>query len=41
MQIQKIKILSFYEYRNSKEIYDKIKSSQIKFGDAKNKQNEF
>ena len=37
----KNKDLSFYEYMNSKEIYDKIKSCQIKFGDAKNKQNEF
>ena len=42
MQIQKkIKDVSFYEYMNSKERFDKIKSSQIKFSEAKNKQNEF
>ena len=31
----------FYEYRDSKELFDVIKNSQIKFVDVKNKQNEF
>ena len=31
----------FYEYRDSKELLDVIKNSQIKFADVKNKQNEF
>ena len=33
--------VSFYEYRNSKELFNAIKNSQIKFSEAKNKQNEF
>ena len=33
--------VSFYEYMNSKELYDAIKNSQIKFSEARNKQNEF
>ena len=32
---------SFYEYRDSKELFNAIKSSQIKFSEAKNKQNKF
>ena len=32
--------VSFYEYLNSKELFNAIKSSQIKFSDARNKQNE-
>ena len=32
---------SFYEYINSKELFNAIKNSQIKFSEAKNKQNEF
>ena len=33
--------VSFYEYRDSKELFNAIKNSQIKFSDAMNKQNEF
>ena len=33
--------VSFYEYINSKELFNAIKNSQIKFSDAVNKQNEF
>ena len=33
--------LSFTEYMNSKELCNTIKNTQIKFGDAENKQNEF
>ena len=33
--------VSFYEYMNSKEIFNAIKNSRIKFSDAMNKQNEF
>ena len=32
---------SFYEYMDSKELCNSIKSSKIKFAEAKNKQNEF
>ena len=35
------KDVSFYEYMNSKELFNAIKSTKIKFSDAKNKQNEF
>ena len=35
------KDVSFYEYKNSKELFDAIKDNQIKFSEAKNKQNEF
>ena len=35
------KDVSFYEYRDSKELYNAIKNSQIKFSEAKNKQNQF
>ena len=35
------KDVSFYECMNSKELFDAIKSTTIKFSDAKNKQNEF
>ena len=38
---EKNKDVTFYEYMDSKERFDKIKSSQIKFSEAKNKQNEF
>ena len=31
--------VSFYEYMNSKELFNAIKNSQIKFSEAKNKQN--
>ena len=42
MQIQKKnKDVSFYEYMNSKKLFDKIKNSQINFSEAKNRQNEF
>ena len=32
---------SFYKYRDSKELFNAIKNSQIRFSWAKNKQNEF
>ena len=35
------KEVSFYEYMNSKELFDAIRSSKIKFSDALNKKNEF
>ena len=35
------KDISFYEYMDSKELFNKIKNSQIKFSEVKNKQNEF
>ena len=33
--------VSFYEYKDSKELFNKIKNSQIKSSEVKNKQNEF
>ena len=35
------KDVSFYEYKNSIELFDATKNSHIKFSDAKKKQNEF
>ena len=35
------KDVSFYKYRDSKELFNAIKNSQIRFSQAKNKQNEF
>ena len=35
------KDVSFYEYRDSKECFNAIRNFQIKFSDAKNKQDEF
>ena len=35
------KDVSFYEYMDSEELFNAIKSSQIKFSEVKNKQNEF
>ena len=35
------KDVSFYEYMDSKELFNAIKNSQIKFSEANNKQNEF
>ena len=35
------KDVSFYEYKDSKELFNAMKNSQIKFSEAKNKQNEF
>ena len=35
------KDVSFYEYMDSKELFNAIKNSQIKFSDARNNQNEF
>ena len=35
------KSVSFYEYMDSKELFNAIKNSQIKFSEVKNKQNEF
>ena len=33
--------VSFYEYKDSKEIFNAIKNDEIKFSEVKNKQNEF
>ena len=33
--------MNFYEYMNSKELFNAIKNDQIKFSKVKNKQNEF
>ena len=38
---EKNKDVSFYEYMDSKKLFDKIKNSQIDFSEAKNKQNKF
>ena len=35
------KDVSFYEYKDSKELFDGIRNNQIKFSEVKNKQNEF
>ena len=35
------KDVSFYEYKDSKELFNVIKNNQIKFSEVKNKQNEF
>ena len=35
------KDVSFHEYIDSKELFNMIKNSQIKFSEVKNKQNEF
>ena len=35
------KDVSFYEYNDSKELFNMIKNSRIKFSEAKNKQNNF
>ena len=35
------KDVSFYEYKDSKELFNEIKNSQIKFSEVKNKQKEF
>ena len=35
------KDMSFYEYRDSKELFNAIKNSQIKLSEARNKQKEF
>ena len=35
------KDVSFYEYMDSKELFNAIKNSRIKFSEVKNKQNEF
>ena len=35
------KDISFYEYKDSKELFNAIKNNNIKFNDVKNKQNEF
>ena len=34
-------VVSFYEYRDSIELFDVIRNSQIEFADVKNRQNEF
>ena len=35
------KDVSFYEYKDSKELFNAIKNNQIKFNEVKNKQNKF
>ena len=35
------KDVNFYDYMDSKELFNAIKNSQIKFREVKNKQNEF
>ena len=35
------KDVSFYEYKDSKELFNAIKNSQIKLNEVKNKQDEF
>ena len=35
------KDVSFYKYKDSKELFNPIKNNQIKFSKVKNKQNEF
>ena len=35
------KDVSFYEYKDSKELFDAIKNNQIKFSEARIKQNDF
>ena len=35
------KEVSFYEYKDSKELFNAIKNNQIKFSEVKNKQNNF
>ena len=35
------KDVKFYEYKNSKELFNAIKNNQIKLSEVKNKQNEF
>ena len=35
------KELRFYEYRDSKELFNKIRDNKIGFSEAKNKQNDF
>ena len=39
--VRPTKDVSFYEYRDSKDLFNVIKNSQIKFSEIKNKQNEF
>ena len=39
--VSRAKDVSFYEYRDSKELFKAIRSSQIGFSEAKNKQNDF
>ena len=38
---EKNKDVSFYEYMDSKELFDRIKNSKIKVSEAKNKKKEF
>ena len=39
--VSSTKDVSFYEYVDSKELFNAIKNSQIKFSEVKNKQNKF
>ena len=39
--VSKNKDVSFYEYMDSKELFNTMKNNQIKFNEVKNKQNEF
>ena len=39
--VSKNKDVSFYEYMDSKELFNTMKNNQIKFNEVKNKKNEF
>ena len=39
--VRSTKDVSFYEYMDSRELFNAIRNSQIKFSEVKNKQNEF
>ena len=39
--VSRAKDLSFYEYRDSKELFNAIRDSKIGFSEAMNKQNDF
>ena len=39
--VGRTKDVSFYEYMDSKDLFNAIKNFQIKFSEAKNKQDEF
>ena len=41
MQIKKIKKEVFYEYTDSKELFNKLKDNRISFSDAQKKQEDF
>ena len=41
MYVGPINDVSFYEYKDSKELVNVMKNNEIKFSEIKNKQNEF